>query len=189
MRNKWGVKLAVFISLILTMASLLAAAKELKLEGLIDVDYPNAREAKVHVNITGNLFSLAAKIIGEEDPEVSELLAKLKAVNVRIYSKAALGLKEAAEARKFYESQLKREKWDVLVRVKDKNSKVSIHMLTKGDIVSGVVVLVGNSEELVVVNLAGEIDITKLSKIEEITDVKLDLPELNLRKRSRPERN
>jgi hypothetical protein len=79
---------------------------------------------------------------------------------------------------------LKKGKWEILARVRDKGSKVGVYSLTRGDIVSGIVVLVQETEELIVVNLAGEVDVTKLSQIDKVTSVKLDLPELNFKKRN-----
>jgi len=154
-----------------------------EIEGLIDIDYPHAGEAKVEVNLLGGVFSLAAKIIQKEEPEASKFLAKLEAVKVRVYDEAALGRRNFDEALKFYKDQLKKEKWDVLAHVKEKDSKVGVYSLTRGDIISGLVVLAQGPEELVVVNLAGEVDVTKLSQIDKVTSVNLDLSELNFKKR------
>lgn len=178
MRTMWRMNwtaLIAFISLGFTLPSLgmLVAEEESKLEGLIEIDYPYAGEAKVEINLAGTLFALAAKVVrGEEGlPEASEFLANLKAVKVRIYDQAALGDKEFGEVLKFYEEQLKKEKWDMLARVKEEDSRVGVYLLTSGDIVSGLTVLVGEPEEVVIVNLAGKIDTAKLSQIHKITGV------------------
>jgi hypothetical protein len=171
--------LIAFASIGLMLPSLAIA----EIEGLIDIDYPHAGEAKVEVNLLGGVFSLAAKIMQKEEPEVSKLLAKLEAVKVRIYDKVALDKRSFDEAMKFYKDQLKKEKWDVLARVKEKDSKMGVYSLTRGDIISGLVVLAQGPEELVVVNLAGEVDVTKLSEIDKVTGVNLDLSELNFKRR------
>ena len=177
MKTKWHVNLVVLIACV-SLASISTAQEELKLEGLIDIDYPEAGEAKVEVNLAGPLFSLAAKAVGDEDPEASEFLASLKALRVRIYDQAALGGKSFDEILEFYKKQMQKPKWEVLARVKDKASTVGVYSLTKGerDIISGLVVIVGNPKECVIVNLAGEIDITKLGKINEAATKMFGLP-------------
>ena len=182
MRTAWNVSRIVSLALV-SFGLLLPSLSADEIEGLIDIDYPQAGEAKVELNLLGGVFSLAAKIMAKEEPEVSEFLAKLEAVKVRIYDKAALAEEEAGKVLKFYEEQLKKGKWEILARVRDKDSKVCVYSLTRGDIVSGIVVLVQETDELVVVNLAGEVDVTKLSQIDKVTSVKLDLPELNFKKR------
>jgi hypothetical protein len=180
MKTKWHVNLVVLIACVSLVSISTAAEEELKLEGLIDIDYPEAGEAKVEVNLAGPLFSLAAKAVGDEDPEASEFLASLKALRVRIYDQAALGGKSFDEVVGFYKKQMQKPKWEVLARVKDKGSTVGVYSLTKGkeDIISGLVVIVGNPKECVIVNLAGEIDITKLGKINEAATKMLGLPEI-----------
>lgn len=188
MRTRWHVDwivLVTFASFGFMLPSLSVAGEESDIRGLIEIDHPQAGEAKVEVNLVRGLFSIAAKIIEKEEPEASELLAKLEAMKVRIYDKAALGGRSSDEVLKFYEDQLKEDKWEVLARVKEKDSKVGVYVLADGDIVSGLVVLVGEPEQLIVVNLAGEIDITKLSQIDKITGVDLGLPELDSGKKDK----
>jgi tetratricopeptide (TPR) repeat protein len=178
--------LVAFISLGFVLPSL--AADEPKLEGLIDIDFPGAGEAKVEVNLAGALFSLAAKIVGKDDPEAAELLANLKSVKVRIYDEVALGGKSFDEVMSFYKQQLEKTKWEIMARVKDKESTVGVYALVKKDTVSGLVVLVGNPKEFIVVNLAGNIDLAKLSEIDDITGIDLNLPDnLDFKKRPTPE--
>jgi len=181
MRTKWHVNMVALIACV-SLVSISNAQEELKLEGLIDIDYPEAGEAKVEVNLAGPLFSLAAKAVGDEDPEASEFLASLKAVRVRIYEQAALGGKSFDEVVGFYKKQMQKPKWEVLARVKEKESTVGVYSLTKGkgDIISGLVVIVGNPKECVIVNLAGEIDVTKLARINETASKMLGLPKINL---------
>jgi len=148
-------------------------------EGMIELDCPYAEKTKFSINLGGFPFFLAAKVMGDKDPEVSELLASIKAAKIRIYDRTALGEKKIQEVLSFYKEQLRKPEWEVLVSVKDKESTVGVYSLAKGDIISGLVVLVGGPDELVVINLAGKIDITELSEVGEIAGVDLNLPELS----------
>jgi len=188
MKTKWYVNsilLTAIISLGFILPSLSTA--EPKLEGMIDIDYPGAGEAKVEVNLAGALFTLAAKVMAKDDPEASELLANLKAVKVRIYDEAALGGKSFDDVMNFYKEQLKKTKWEIMAKVRDKESTVGVYSLVKKDTVAGLVVLVGNAKEFIVVNLAGDVDLAKLSEIDEITGIDLNLPnKLEFKKKELP---
>ena len=167
----------VFLSLGYILPSLLTAR-----EGLIDIDYPHAEYAKFKINLGRPLLFLTGKIVGDKEREASEFLSSLRAVRIRIYDQVALRGERFEEVLKFYHRQLQGSEWDVLVRVREKDSSVAIYSLTRGDVVSGLVVLVGKPEEVVVVNLAGKIDIAELSQIDEIAGVNLDLPDINSEK-------
>jgi len=178
------VVLSAFISLGLILPLSSTIGEEPKIEGMINVDYPQPVRAKVEINLSGDLVSLAAKVIQKENPEAYQLLADIKAIKVRVYSKIGEGIDNLSDRTsffndvlRFYEEQLQKEKWDVIARVEDKNSRVGVYLLQKGDIVPGLVVLIGKPpEEVVVVNLAGKIDIAKLSQISKTTGFNLNLP-------------
>lgn len=167
----------VFISLGYILPSLLTAR-----EGLIDIDYPDAEYAKFKINLGRPMLFLTGKIIGDEEREVSEFLSSLRSVRIRIYDQVALRGERFEEVLKFYHRQLQDSEWDVLIRVKEEDSTVAIYSLTRKDVVCGLVVFVGKPEEVVVVNLAGKIDIAELSQIDDIAGVNLDLPEINSEK-------
>jgi hypothetical protein len=160
-------------------SSLIAEAEQ----RLIDIDYPHATEAKVEVNLAGALFALAAKAMGDEDPETADLLSDLESVRIRIYDKAALGGRSFDQVLSFYRKQLQKPTWDVLARVKERESTVGVYSASQGDVVAGLVVLVGNPAQVIVASLAGRINIAKLSQVDKITGVNLNLSELDLDKR------
>ena len=173
-RINWTI-LIFFVSTGFMITSLTASAAKPKTGGMINIDHPDIGEAKVEVNLAGALFALAAKAVGEDDPEAAEFLASLKSVKVRIYDKSSFGSKSPDKVKK----QLKGENWEMLARVKEQNSKsiVSVYSLMDEDVVSGLVVLIGDMSQAIIVNLAGEIDLTKLSEIDKLTGGVLGLPE------------
>jgi hypothetical protein len=73
---------------------------------------------------------------------------------------------------------MQKPKWEALARVKDKESTVGVYSLTKEDVISGLVVIVGNPKDFTIVNLAGEIDVTKLARINKAAGNILGLPEI-----------
>jgi len=146
-------------------------------EGLIEIDHPYAEGTKVKVNVGKVLLFVASKIAGKEDPEAAKFISGLSAVKVRIYDRSHLWGIEPEEVPRFYERQLREAEWDVMVRVREEESNVAVYSLTKGDNISGLVVIVDKPEELIVVNLAGRIDINNLAQINGITDANINLPE------------
>jgi tetratricopeptide (TPR) repeat protein len=173
--------LILFISIGLMITSLAFSAEKSKVKGVIDVDHPDIGEAKVEVNLAGPLFTLAAKAVEEDNPDASEFLASLRVVKVRIYDEVAFGDKTPDEVLEFYKKQLQKSDWELLARVREERSDVRVYALIEGDVVSGLVVLVVNiyaeNKDAVIVNLAGEIDLTKLSEIDKLTGGALGLPE------------
>ena len=164
-----------FISLIIILPSLSVAVDEPKIEGMIEVDYPNAGLAKVEVNLTGDMISAATSSM-KDKPEVSEavkFLAKIKSIKVRVYDRLSMKDKTYNDFAKFYEDQLEPGKlWNTVVRVNDENTKVGVYLLkskrndgSSEEYIPGLTVIVGSPEQVVAVNIAGDIDIAKLAEL------------------------
>ena len=162
--------LIAFVSLGLALRLLLLPG-----EGMIKLDCPHAGKPKLRINLGRLPLFLIAKLVEAEDPEASEFLSDIKAVKIRIYDQTTLSEEELEEVLDFYKEQLQRSEWEVLVRVRDEESTVGVYSLTKGDTVSGLVILASEREELVIVNLAGDIDVTRLSQVDGIAGVNLGL--------------
>jgi hypothetical protein len=183
MKLAWALTITVFISILgltLQIQPGALAKEEMTEEGIVEIDYPDATEAKVEINITGNLFTLAAKAVkDEEDPSLSNFLADLKALYVRVYEPENLTGKPPREIVRFYEQKLLKEKWEVLARIKENGNMTGVYTLTKDDVIKGLFVVISNEQEdTVVVNLAGKIDLSKLSELEDIAGMDLNLPDL-----------
>ena len=180
-RNMNCILLVTFISLAFVLPSLSDVKGESKIEGLIELDCPHVGEATVEVNLSGSLLSFATGTIAAQVPELSEFLGGIQAVRVRLYKDmdpqiAGAGLREVLE---FYQVRLQKEKWEVLASVKEGESEaLIIYSLPKGNIISGLFALFGEDGELLVVNLAGEMDFAKLPNIDVISSLGLPLPHL-----------
>jgi tetratricopeptide (TPR) repeat protein len=183
MKLVWALTITIFISILgLALQLQPVALAEEKLpeeEGVVEIDYPDATEAKVEVNITGKLFSLAAKAVkDEEEPDLSNFLAGLKALYVRVYEPENLGGKQPKDIVKFYEQKLLKAKWEVLARIKENGKTTGVYTLTQNDVVKGLFAVVSEEQETVVVNLVGKIDLSQLSKLNNIAGMDLQLPDL-----------
>lgn len=165
-----------FISLIM-LPSLSVAVDEPKIEGMIELDLhlgEDAGLAKVEVNLTGDMISMAVKSM-KEKPEVSEaakFLADIKSIKVRVYDKSSMKKEVLDDLTKFYEAQLEKGKWNTVVRVNDGDKKVGVYLLkskhsdgSSEEYISGLTVIVGEPEQVVAVNIAGNIDLVKLAEL------------------------
>ena len=78
-------------------------------------------------------------------------------------------------------NKLKKEKWEVIAKVKEGNETVQVSMLLDQDLVRGLFVMVAQEHETFLVNVLGQIDFEKLGELLENLDemnLNLDLPQL-----------
>lgn len=180
MKLLWTLTIAIFISILSLTLHIQPGALAAEKEGIIEINYPGHAEAKVEVNITGQLFSLAAKAVeNEEDPSLSNFLAGLKALYVRVYETELLMGHPPKIIVKFYEEKLLHARWEVLARIRENGNMTGVYTLTQDDVITGLFVVVSDEQEdTVVVNLAGKIDLAKLSELDDIAGMDLKLPDL-----------
>ena len=187
MKLVWALTITIFISIFgftLQLKPALAEEEMSEEEGVVEVDFPGAPEAKVEVNITGKLFSVVAKAVkDEEEPDLSNFLSGLKALHIRVYEPQPKDV--AKDVVKFYEQKLLKAKWEVLARIKENGNTTGIYTLTQNDVVKGLLAVVSEEKELVVVNLAGKIDLSQLSKLNNIAGMNLNLPDLGTKGKKR----
>lgn len=133
-------------------------------------------DPKVEVNLTAALMGMVSSFAKHSDPEVGEILAGLESIKVRVYQlndKADKALSTIEDVSK----KLKKDQWQTLVTVNEKNERVRIFSKSTNDVIDGVVVMVvspdKNGGEAVFINIVGEIDPAKISKVTESLDVDL----------------
>jgi hypothetical protein len=118
----------------------------------------------------------------DEDPEVEALLRQVRAVRVAIYeleddsSKLQQRLAESSE-------HLQKQGWDVLVKIHEEDEQTLVMSKIVDQVMTGMVVLVVDEEEMVFVNLMGNIDPAQLGDIlhsldnDTEADLDIDIPE------------
>lgn len=133
--------------------------------GVIDIewaDYLDVGEPKVRVNLNRPVLKLMSAVTGKA-PEVGELMGSLAMVRVEVYE----GLRPESGHREVTAAQVKALRdsgWESVVRVRDGES-VDVLVRPDGeDAIAGVMVLVAESQELVFVNIAGDINAERFGK-------------------------
>ncbi len=133
---------------------------EMNNKGRILFDFPNpSSEPTVEINLTNKLINLVTKSTNSS-PELAEMVKMLKGMYVRTYRHVG------DDMRLYYQDKLKEEKWEVLVKVKEKNDIVEISLLYDEDVVYGIFVIVkSDNSEITFVNIVGEIAPERISEL------------------------
>ena len=151
-----------------------ATAQDLDLRnepGYLDLDSINGwfdEEPWLEVNVKGALLRLVTEASRGEDPELSDVLRRLKAIEVRGYPLTPEQFDEIGRRTGDLAKQLEARGWDTVVRVREQNERVNIYMKVNEDVVAGLVVMVlepDNEEGAVFVNIVGDIDPEQIGKI------------------------
>jgi hypothetical protein len=148
--------------------------------GYVDFDkieIPKDAEESVEVYVRGPLLKLVAAVTEKEDPALAKMLEKMLLIRVNTFSiddKISKDLKSKVED---INKQLEKQKWEKIVKVKDKGERVNVYMkFDKNDQMAGLVVMaIEDNDEAVFVNIVGELDWSQISKLGH----KFDIDELD----------
>ncbi len=141
-----------------------------KLDLNLDHLAKNAVES-VTVTLDRQLLKFAAKFIPEGDDEAGEikkLINGLDLVYVRVFEFEKEGMYPLAEIEKL-RKQLRGPGWWPMVKVESARKggdNVDVFLRREADKVLGLAIIVTEPTELTVVNIVGDIDLEKLSKLE-----------------------
>ncbi len=140
-------------------------------------------EPNVEINIKGALLRLAAEATTREDPELAEMLGKLKLIRVFTYENDGWTDEQRGQftdiARRIG-GQLEEKGWDIVARVRDEDEQVFVYLREIEDLFEGMVVMVVEAEEAVFVNITGTIDPAQVGRIgsrfdiDVLEDVRID---------------
>ncbi|MDE0018569.1 MAG: DUF5694 domain-containing protein [Candidatus Poribacteria bacterium] len=124
-------------------------------KGLILFDFPEPLTAKVEVNLPAKLINLVTKSVSDQ-PEVVELIQMLDGIYVRTYDRATIDEKKLVN---YFQDSVKKDQWELLVKIQENSETVEIHLLFDEDKVYGIfaIVIAKGSGEATFVNIVGEI--------------------------------
>lgn len=177
------------ISLILLLSAL-GAITAYGQEAKINLDSLATLEAKasetVDVELDERMLRLAGKVLsGKRSPDeakIKELVAGLQGVYVKVLTFDKAGEYSATDLDPI-RAQLRAPRWSKMIGVRTKRDgdNVEVFITTdSADKITGLTIISADQTELVVVNIAGQIDLEKLSELEgnfgiPHLDLKLDL--------------
>ena len=150
-----------------------------KMPGYFDFgsfDEYSERETSVEVYVKEPLISIVRLATRNEEPELSELLRRIKFISVRTFSVDRRDEDVMGERVTNMGKKLDREGWEKIVRVRDEGEQVFIYMKTTGETIDGLVVIaVEYGGEAAFVNIVGDINPESL----ELLYGRFSIPELD----------
>ncbi|GJQ63053.1 MAG: hypothetical protein SCALA702_21060 [Melioribacteraceae bacterium] len=133
------------------------------------------------VFLESKLLKMAAKVTGEKEQDLSDVIAGLELISVRIYSVKADDTKGYYGKIESMDKDLKSNDWDRIVMTRDDGDYANVYVKTKDDLIVGLVVVAmddasgSNEGEIVYVNIVGDIDLSKIGKLSS----RFDIPNLD----------
>ena len=170
----------VIIAVLAALLSLSVSAQTADLKtqpGYVDFGEMNEiyGEPRVMINLGGSLLKLIA-MASKDDPEAAELMQGLVGVRVSVYptgGNLSPALEQVAKVRSLLESR----NWEPIVQVKETDEEVQIFVKANETVMEGIAVMAVNAEEIVFLNILGEIDPAKVGAVMERLNVDVDLDE------------
>ncbi|MDE0635704.1 MAG: DUF4252 domain-containing protein [Candidatus Poribacteria bacterium] len=147
-----------------------ATPEKTKKKGLIPFDHPQNPEAKVEVNLTDKLINRVTKSMNSS-PEVKEMVQMLDGIYVRTYdSPITTHGTNGTMLVEYYQEKLKKEKWEVFVKIKEANEMVEVSLLYDEDVAYGIFAIVvadkpEKRKEVTFVNIVGKIATERISDL------------------------
>ena len=154
----------------------MAQEDELKdLPGYIDFGDLSAAygDPKISINIGGTMLQFVGLMSGESNPETAAMFSKLKGVRVFGYATDA----DPGVARKKFgevKGSLKSRGWEPVVQINEDNEQVLIYMKMNETVMDGLTVMTVDDEEVMFINIIGQIDPRQLGKVMDGFDVDID---------------
>ncbi|HET8775305.1 MAG TPA: DUF4252 domain-containing protein [Thermoanaerobaculia bacterium] len=160
-------KLVLVFSLALAVAVPASAQRiNLDMPGLAGL--AERADEVVDVTLDASMIRLAAKFLGGDDPEereIRDMINGLQGIYVRSYEFSKDGEYDRALIDRV-KAQLG-PSWKPLVTVRSKTKEnVNIMADMRGERVAGLVIIAAEPREFTLVNIVGDIDIDRLSKLE-----------------------
>lgn len=131
------------------------------LPGYVEFDLLDAlggKKPNVSVFLEGAMLKMAAAAASEANTPITTLLEQLRLVQVKVFEDMAnhyQNIRPVAEAKI---ADLKENGWTPAVSVPEENETVDVLVKSSNDFIQGLLVLVMEEDEVVFVNVAGDID-------------------------------
>src|SRR4051812_29194313 len=152
----------------------LASAARAQEAGFVDFGTlnPSGENQFVEVNIKSNLIAMVAAITKKSEPEVTQVIEGLKAIRVNVLGVTKENRDDMKKRVTDIREQLDKAGWERIVTAIEKNQDVGVFLKTKdAKTVEGVCVTVIEKNQVVLVNVVGDIQPEKLAIVGERFDV------------------
>jgi hypothetical protein len=170
----------VALTVVLTCTLALAVDPDItRLPGYVDgtvfVELADPDGTLVEISLPGKILNPFCGVLQKQDPDL-EVVCGLEWIGAVVleYDEPSPNLEKARQLVLETEERLQNRGWERLARIQERGEMVRVLMLVNDDVVSGLVVLVVEENEIVFANVAGHIDMNQLGALAE----KMELPGL-----------
>lgn len=133
---------------------------------------PVGQNQFVEVNIKSNLIAMVASLTKKSEPEVTQVIEGLKQIRVNVLGLTQENRDDMKKRVTDIREKLDKSGWERIVTAIEKNQDVGIFLKTKdAKTVEGVCVTVIEGNQVVLVNVVGDIQPEKLAIVGERFDV------------------
>lgn len=133
---------------------------------------PSGEDTFVEVNIKSNLIAMVASLAKKAEPEVAQVIEGLKQIRVNVLGLTKENQGDMKKRIANIRETLDKSGWERIVTAIEKDQDVGVFLKTKdAKTVEGVCVTVIDKNQVVLVNVVGDIQPEKLSVVGERFDV------------------
>jgi len=127
-------------------------------------------EPKIEVTLKGALLRMGARAAEAEDPEAAAMMRDIKGIYVRGYPVNGRSMEDVGRKMATISRNLKSDGWDVITRVRDKESNVYVMVKegSKEDVVGMLVMVLDMDDDepmAMFVNIDGKVDPDKIERL------------------------
>ncbi len=121
----------------------------------------------VEVNLPGNLIALAARFVEKQEPDVAQLLTGIKRVHVNVVGVDESNRSDLQKRAQKVRKDLLSKGWERIVTAQKQDQEVGVYLkMDEKSTVQGLtVVVMGDEQQAVFVNIVGDIKADQLSSI------------------------
>jgi DNA-binding IscR family transcriptional regulator len=163
-----SLKIMALASLVVLGAAATALAQNARIQtSQLDALATKASQT-VDINIDERLIQLTAKVLGKDPDEVKikDIVNGLKGIYVKSFEFEKEGEYSVADLESI-RSQLRNTAWNKIVNIKSKKEgSVEVYLMSNATQISGLAVLASDAKEITVVNIIGNVDLEKLTRLE-----------------------
>ncbi|MFK7865045.1 MAG: DUF4252 domain-containing protein [Pseudohongiellaceae bacterium] len=176
--------LTVLISAVVPLASAADSSIENHL-GYVDFSQLTSIanvEPTVEISLKAPLLNMVTNLIRSEDEEAAAFISKLFRVTVNVFESESIDVSAISASMNQTAQELDSAGWDRVVRVREDEDHVDIYFRLGDDAdrIHGIAIMVAEPENIVLVNIVGDIsteDISALGRrfdIAELSDIDID---------------
>ena len=123
-------------------------------------------DLEVDVDLSGAMLRVAAGAMENQDERLAELVANLERVRVQVGAPSGLDAATVAQKIAAAQATLENAGWQKILSVEESDEQVYLYALESAGNIVGLTVFVSEgSEEVVVVNIVGDIDPETLGRL------------------------